>query len=63
MIEIRYDDTLKSSASGKIINSILLEWNENTPLFQCIGPYEVVRVFSMYMFLGNCPPTPPLNQR
>ena len=45
MIEIRYDQTLKTSASGKIINSIVSEWNENMPLFQCVSSYEVIGVF------------------
>ena len=45
MIAIRYDQTLKTSASGKIINSIVSEWNESMPLFQYISPYEVIRVF------------------
>ena len=44
MIEIWYDQTLKTSASGRIINSIVSEWNE-MPLFQCVNPYEVIRVF------------------
>ena len=58
MIKIRYDQTLKTSASGKMINSIVSECNENMPLFQCVSPYEVIR----YTFLGNCPPNPPLSQ-
>ena len=45
MIEIWYDQTLKTSASGRIINSIVSEWNENMPLFQGVNPYEVIRVF------------------
>ena len=45
MIEIRYDQTLKTSAGDKIINSIVSEWNETMPLFQCVSPYEVIRVF------------------
>ena len=45
MIKMRYDQTLKTSASGKIINSIVSECNENMPLFQCVNPYEVIRGF------------------
>ena len=45
MIETRYDETLKPSASDMIINSIVSEWNESMPLFQCVSPYEVIRVF------------------
>ena len=45
MIETRYDQTLKTSANGIIINFIVSEWNEDMPLFQCVSPYEVIRVF------------------
>ena len=45
MIKMLYDQTLKTSASGKITNSIVSECDENMPLFQCVSPYEVIRGF------------------
>ena len=49
MIEIRYDQTLKTSASGKIINSIVSEWNESMPPSSTSVHTKLLGCFNIYV--------------